>query len=143
MSDHFKPVAALPPTNEPYRVAVRRLRWFKAAFLRFVEAQEDELGCEFDIDETKIAADFVHWLEMIDRQRPSDKSERPAFFSFAASLMFRELIADMPIKARGPATKQDANAPGAFWPTGRFRPIPSLGIRMITRCWNTRTGSTA
>lgn len=118
MSDQIKPIATLPPTNEPYRVAVRRLRWFKAAFLRFVEIQEDELGCDFEIEETKIAAVFVRWLEMIDRQRPSDKSERPAFFAFAASLMFRELIADMPIKARGPATKQDADAPGAFWPEG-------------------------
>lgn len=118
MSDQFKPIAPLPPTNEPYRVAVRRLRWFKAAFLRFVETQEDELGCEFSVDEARIAAVFVRWLERIDRQRPRDKSERPAFFAFAASLMFRELIADMPIKARGPTTKPDPDAPSAFWPEG-------------------------
>ncbi|MDH6266104.1 hypothetical protein M2360_001500 [Rhizobium sp. SG_E_25_P2] len=118
MSEQFKPMASLPPTNEPYRVAVRRLRWFKAAFTRFVETLEAELGCEFTVDETKIAAVFVRWLEMIDRQRPNDKSERPAFFAFAASLMFRELIADMPIKALGPATKQKPDAPSAFWPEG-------------------------
>lgn len=118
MSEHFKPSATLLPTNEPYRIAVRRLRWFRAAFIRFVEAIGRDLGCEFAIDDTKIAAIFVRWLETIDRQRPTDKSKRPAFFAFAASLMFKELIADMPIKAGTVPTKVGPNSPEAFWPEG-------------------------
>ena len=118
MSEHFKPTVPLPSTNEPYRIAVRRLRWFRAAFIRYTEAIGQDLGCEFDIDETKIAAIFVRWLETIDRQRPTDKSQRPAFFAFAASLMFRELISDMPIRAKAAPTHADANSPGSLWPEG-------------------------
>lgn len=118
MSEAFKPAIALMPTNEPYRIAVRRLRWFRAAFIRYTEAIGRDLGCEFIVDENKIAAIFVKWLETIDRQRPKDKSQRAPFFSFAASLMFRELIADMPIKAKNKPTRAEPDSPGAFWPEG-------------------------
>lgn len=118
MFDGHTPRIAMLPTNEPYRIAVRRFRWFRAAFVRYVENIGCDLGCTFVIDDTKIAAVFVRWLEMIDRQRPADKSQRSAFFAFAGSLMFRELIADMPIKAVSEPTNVDPNSPGAFWPEG-------------------------
>ena len=34
----------LPLTNEPLRIAVRRLRWFRAAFHRHAEAYGRDLG---------------------------------------------------------------------------------------------------
>jgi hypothetical protein len=109
---------ALPPTNEPLRIAVRRLRWFKLAFQKFVEATAGDLGCTFEVDDVKLAAAFMRWLDAIEIQRPSDKAERKAFFEFAAALMLRELTADPPIKAKGPATRAAADSAAAFWPEG-------------------------
>ncbi len=110
--------AALPPTNEPLRVAVRRLRWFKVAFQGFVEATGRDLGCAFDIDDAKLAAAFMRWLNAIEMQKPSDKSQRKNFFEFAAALMLRELTTDMPVMAKGPATLADPGSAAAFWPEG-------------------------
>lgn len=109
---------ALPPTNEPLRIAVRRMRWFKQAFQKFVEATGRDLGCSFEVDDVKLAAAFMRWLDAIESQRPSDTTERKAFFEFAAALMLRELIADLPIVAAGPPTRPDANSAAAFWPEG-------------------------
>jgi hypothetical protein len=109
---------ALPLTNEPLRIAVRRLRWFKLAFQKFVEAIAGDIGCTFEVDDVKLAAAFMRWLDAIEIQRPTDKAERKAFFEFAAALMLRELTADPPIKAKGPATRAAADSAAAFWPEG-------------------------
>lgn len=109
---------AIPATNEPLRVAVRRLRWFKQAFQRHVELYGRELGCAFVVDDAKLASVFVRWLEAIDRQKPADKTQRRAFFEFAAGLMLRELVADMPVTATTPATLAKPDSAAAFWPEG-------------------------
>jgi hypothetical protein len=109
---------ALPPTNEPLRIAVRRMRWFRAAFERYMAVFGEEIGCRFVIDETKLAAIFVRWLRAVEAQKPADKSQRRAFFEFAASLMMRELTADMPVKAEAAPTKAAEDSAAAFWPEG-------------------------
>lgn len=118
MSDLKLHTEVLPRTNEPLRIAVRRLRWFKPAFLRFVETTGREIGCAFTVDEAKLAAIFVRWLTAIERERPVDRSERKAFFEFAAALMLRELVADMPVAATSAPTLADAGSAAAFWPEG-------------------------
>ena len=118
MSEIRLNTAVLPPTNEPLRIAVRRLRWFKQAFQRFVETTERDLGCAFEVDDTKLAAAFMRWLNAVEIQRPADKAERKAFFEFAAALMLRELTADPPLRAKGPATAAAADSAAAFWPEG-------------------------
>lgn len=109
---------ALPPTNEPLRIAVRRLRWFKAAFLRFVEVSGAELGCEFEVDDSKLASAFMRWLDAIEIQKPSNKAERRAFFEFAAALMLRELTADIPLTVKTPTRNAKLDSAAAFWPEG-------------------------
>ncbi len=109
---------AIPATNEPLRVAVRRLRWFKQAFLRHVEAYGRDLGCTFAVDEARLAAVFVNWLDAIDQQRPADKTQRRAFFEFAAALMLRELTANMPVTAKTAPTLAKPESAAAFWPEG-------------------------
>jgi hypothetical protein len=94
------------------------MRWFKAAFLRFVATTGEDLGCTFDVDEAKLAAAFMRWLKSIELQKPANKDERRAFFEFAAALMLRELTADMPVSASGPARLADAESAAAFWPEG-------------------------
>lgn len=115
MSDARLHPESLPPTNEPLRIAVRRLRWFKAAFLRYAEATGREIGCRFAVDEAKLAAAFLRWLEAIEQQKPADRSQRRDFFEFAAALMLRELTAEMPLMASGMAPGESA---AAFWPEG-------------------------
>lgn len=108
--------ADLPPTNEPLRIAARRLRWFRVAFSRIVLRVGKEIGCEFDIDEVKLTQIFVRWLEALDRQRPVPKEERAAFVEFASSLAFRELISDMPTRVRAGTFQNRPDIPAGFWP---------------------------
>ena len=118
MSDLSRPDHILPPTNEPLRISVRRLRWFRAAFQKFTTEVGAKIGCEFRIDDAKLAEIFVRWLRAIESQKPSDKSARKVFFEFAAGLMLREFTADMPLQAMSPPDKVGADSAAAFWPEG-------------------------
>lgn len=108
----------LPPTNEPMRVAVRRMRWLRAAFEAYLESIGTALGCDFELDSTKLGTAFVRWLRGVRHQKPANKAERRAFFDFAASLMAKELVANMPIRAHGPPSLVEPDSPAAFWPEG-------------------------
>ena len=118
MSDARLHPDQLPPSNEPLRIAVRRLRWFKSAFFNYVETMGREIGCKFSVDDTKLAAAFLRWLEAIERQKPADKRQRRDFFEFAAALMLRELTADMPVTAQSAPTRAHRDSAAAFWPEG-------------------------
>lgn len=118
MSDLILSQHTLPPSNEPLRISVRRLRWFRAAFQKFTDELGAEFGCEFRIDEAKLAEIFVRWLRAVERQKPSDKSARKEYFEFAAGLMLREFTANLPLQAMSKPTKVDPESAAAFWPEG-------------------------
>jgi len=118
MSEVRLNLSALPPTNEPLRMAVRRMRWFRQAFRAHVEATGQEIGCAFAIDEAKLGGIFVRWLRAVQEQKPADRAERRAFFEFAASLMLRELTAEMPLTVTAPPAGVPADSAAAFWPEG-------------------------
>jgi hypothetical protein len=109
---------ALPPTNEPLRLAVRKMRWFRAAFEAYVQQVEAELGCRFELDYARLGTAFVHWLRGVREQKPSDRGDRRAFFDFAASLMAKELVSNMPVTASSAPVLAPRGSPGAFWPEG-------------------------
>ncbi len=112
---------ALPPTNEPLRVAVRRMRWFRTAFRTHAEALGRHIGCAFQVDDPRLAVIFVRWLRAVDAQRPEDRRDRrdrQAYFEFAAGLMLRELTADMPLAALQPPARVARDSAAAFWPEG-------------------------
>ena len=109
---------SLPPTNEPLRIAVRRMRWFRAAFEAYVKAIGDRVGCTYQIDDAKLAAIFVRWLRAVESQKPSNRQDRHDYFEFAAGLMLRELTADMPLVALSPPSKSAADSAATFWPEG-------------------------
>ena len=109
---------SLPPSNEPLRIAVRRMRWFRTAFDAYVAATGVRIGCTFHVDEAKLAGIFVRWLRAVERQKPSDRKDRHDYFEFAAGLMLRELTADMPLSVITPPTRTDANSAATFWPAG-------------------------
>ena len=109
---------ALPATNEPLRLAVRRLRWFRLAFERFVQATGDQIGCRFDLDEARLAEIFLRWLKSVEAQKPQARTDRHDYVAFAAGLMLRELCATLPIKAQAAPTRADSASAAAFWPEG-------------------------
>ena len=109
---------SLPPTNEPLRTAVRRMRWFHAAFDAYIEAVGARIGCTYKVDEAKLAAIFVRWLRSVQRQKPSDPKDRHDYFEFAAGLMLRELTADMPLSVISKPSKAAEDSAAAFWPEG-------------------------
>ncbi len=111
-------IEALPRSNEPVHVAVRRMRWFRQALRRYLDRLEGELGCRFEIDDGKVAGIFVRWLRAVEAQKPLDPMARRSFFEFAAGLMLREMTGDMPLRATGPATAADPHGAAAFWPEG-------------------------
>ena len=118
MSDARLNQDALPATNEPLRIAVRRLRWFKAAFQRHAEKIGHDLGCRFEVDNVKLAAAFMRWLDAIETQKPASKADRRAFFEFASALMLQELTVDMPVKIDGAPVLAAPDSAAAFWPEG-------------------------
>jgi hypothetical protein len=115
MSD---PAIAMPPTNEPLRVAVRRLHWFRSAFADYAQLVGAQIGCEFELDQTALTTVFVRWLRAVNKQKPSDHAERKDFFEFAAGLMLRELNQAKPLAARGTPCLADKASAAFFWPEG-------------------------
>ncbi|APG86623.1 hypothetical protein SAMCCGM7_pA0284 (plasmid) [Sinorhizobium americanum CCGM7] len=118
MFDLRQLIAHLPPTNKPLRIAARQLHWFRTAFEAHAQLCGELMGCRFQIDDLKLARAFVRWLKNIEQQRPVNKTERREFFEFAPSLMLRELIAEMPLKATKPPQQLVQGSAAEFWPEG-------------------------
>jgi hypothetical protein len=118
MSDLARHAGLLPATNEPLRVAIRRMRWFRAAFRRYLDHLERELGARYEIDDARLAAVFVRWLRKVEAQKPRDPAARRSFFEFSAGLMLREMTADMPVRVAQAPTRAAGDGAAAFWPEG-------------------------
>lgn len=110
--------AALPPSNEPLRIAARRLRWFRAAFLSHLALLEKETGQRFTVNETALAAVFVDWLRALAAQRPAMRGEREAFVDFSGGLALREFCRHQPLQLLSAAQGPEAQSPEDFWPEG-------------------------
>ena len=65
-----------------------------------------------------LAQAFVVWLRAVEAQRPSNAADRRAYFEFAAGLMLKELVRQMPIRATVRPTRAEADTPAGFWPEG-------------------------
>jgi hypothetical protein len=109
---------ALPVAPEPVRMAVRRLRWFRAALLSQIDAISAETGVSYQINDRALAAAFVAWLRRVEAQNPRDPGRRRAFFDFAAGLMLHELMLKMPLRAGPLPAGADRDQPEYFWPEG-------------------------
>ncbi len=118
MFDVTRAKSTLPSSNQPIRVAARQFRWFKQAFHKYTSAYSERVGVQFVIDDEKLAACFLRWLDVISTQRPGEKAEREDFIKFAPSLMLNEFIADMPIRATNHSYVDDESSVEGFWPEG-------------------------
>lgn len=119
----------LRPTKEPLRIAVRRLRWFRASFRSQTEVITENTGYGFEILEDRLTAAFISWLRKVEAQRPADTADRPAYFDFAAGLMLRELLSDPPLRVTHRPAAPDKDAPETIWPEGFVCTTFCLGVR--------------
>ncbi|MDK4737070.1 hypothetical protein [Rhizobium sp. CNPSo 3490] len=94
------------------------MHWFKAAFHAHAAFCGEAMACDFAVDDVKLAGAFVRWLDHVDRQKPKENAERREFFQFAPSLVLREFVSDMPIKAMRSPANVDPKSPESFWPEG-------------------------
>ena len=105
------------------RHRLRRLRWFLMAFRKNVALIAEHYGYRFVIDETKLTAAFLNWIETVEQQKSFARIDRKDFIIFAAGLVLKELITEAPAKVQGhtPQTNADATEMAdiiAFWPEG-------------------------
>lgn len=118
----------LPASNEPLRVAARRLRWFRNAFALQLEAIGEETGLRYRLDDRKLGSAFVSWLRKIEAQNPHEQEHRRAFFTFASGMMLYELIRAMPVAAEPLPPGADRSRPEYFWPEGYACTIFCLNV---------------
>lgn len=109
---------SLPRTVEPYRVAIRRLRWFRAALVHQLASLSVQTGVVYEVDDRKLAAAFVAWLRRVEEQKPDHPEHRRAFFDFAAGVMLEELLSKMPLREKAPAAPPEEAGPEHVWPEG-------------------------
>lgn len=124
MSEHH-----LPATTEPLRVAIRRLRWFRAALGQHLDELHRETGLTFAIDDRKLAAIFVGWLRDIERQRPGNATERRTYFDYVSALMLRNLLREMPLQVGALPAQADTSHAEYFWPEGYALTLFCLNVR--------------
>lgn len=142
MSD--APDLQLPATAEPLRVAIRRLRWFRQAFGRQLEELSADTGLKFTVDDRRLAQTFVDWLRDIEAQKPTNPSERRAYFDFVSALMLRNLLRDMPLKAGSLPPGADPGRAEYFWPEGFACTVFCLNVRaaVLEQEFDAETGLT-
>ncbi|QND53728.1 hypothetical protein HB779_18920 [Phyllobacterium sp. 628] len=105
------------------RHSLRRLRWFRMAFRKNVAVIAEHYGYRFTIDETKLTAAFLNWIETVEQQKSFAHVDRKDFIIFAAGLVLKELISQAPAKVQGHTPQNNPHASEmadiiAFWPEG-------------------------
>lgn len=129
MSEPSFPSITLPASADPIRAAVRRMRWFRAAFGTVVQRVGQDIGADIQVDEPALARCFVTWLRRVEQLNPHDPQARRAFFDHAAGLMLRELIAANPCRVMTPPDPGDPQDPARFWPEGFCYTIYCMNVR--------------
>ncbi|RJE89277.1 hypothetical protein [Paracoccus onubensis] len=119
----------LPDSPDPIRVAVRRMRWFRASFAAVVDRIGHEIGATIEIDDAALARCFVSWLRKVEQINPRSEKIRRGFFDHAAGLMLRELINAQPCRIVSPPTEPDPANPAHFWPEGYCYTIYCMNVR--------------
>lgn len=119
----------LPNSPEPIRVAVRRMRWFRASFAAVVDSVGHEIGAKIKTDEAVLARCFVTWLRKVEQLNPHSEQARRGFFDHAAGLMLRELISAQPCCVVSQPSEPDPDNPAYFWPEGYCYTIYCMNVR--------------
>jgi beta-phosphoglucomutase-like phosphatase (HAD superfamily) len=108
---------------------VRRLRWFRRAFLEQVASVSHETHITFDVDTPRLAEAFIDWSKAFELQKPSAEPDKRRYVDFAAGLMLANLIRKAPLRSRQVGVDDPVVAPSAFWPEGYAYLAFCLNIR--------------
>jgi hypothetical protein len=115
--------------NTPVRKSVRRLRWFKEAVQRQIDALSEQTGVKFSVDDKELHSLFLRWLESFEAQKPSEDGKKEDYVNFASGLMLRELINSKPARVTTLPDDADKSNPAYFWPEGYLYVVLCLNIR--------------
>lgn len=108
--------------------AVRRLRWFRRAFMEQIASVSRDCGIAFDVDTTRLAGAFLEWSAAFEAGKPAQEAEERAYVDFAAGMMFDHLLAHAPLSARTPG-RDAATTPVEFWPEAYACAVFCLNVR--------------
>ena len=115
--------------DAPVRKSARRLRWFKKALYRQVEALSEENGIAYQVDDAEVRALFLRWLEAFEAQKPASLEDRADFVNFASGLMLRELLRANAVTSLSLPEGADRSKPVYYWPEGYLYVMLCLTIR--------------
>lgn len=98
----------------PTRKSVRQLRWFETSFRAQMDAISAQTGQHYDLSEQRLVETFLSWHRAFDCQKPASRMVRRAYVSFAAGMMFYELLQKRPVSVR--TQPASANTPAQLQP---------------------------
>lgn len=119
----------LPDSQDPIRVAIRRMRWFRASFAAVADRVGSEIGATLETDETALAQCFVSWLRKVEQVNPHSEKSRRGFFDHAAGLMLRELLNAGPCRLLSKPIELNPTDPAHFWPEGYCYAVYCMNVR--------------
>lgn len=108
---------------------VRRLRWFRRAFLEQMSSVSQETGIVFEVDTSQLGEAFFAWSKDFEEQTPELEEDKRRYVEFAAGLMLRNLIEKSPVHARQGNDVTLAATPAEFWAEGYAYLAFCLNIR--------------
>ncbi|GAA6177329.1 hypothetical protein [Sulfitobacter pacificus] len=115
--------------NTQVRRAVRRLRWFRRAFLEQVAVISEDCGIPFDIDTIRLADAFLEWSAAFERKKPTSRADKRRYVDHVSGLMLEQLLRKAPLSARcGDKAPNDAT-PAQLWPEGYACVVFCLNVR--------------
>lgn len=115
--------------NAPIRKSARRLRWFKETLHRQVDALTKQTGIDYSVDDNKVRALFLRWLDAFEAQKPAELDDKSDFVDFASGLMLRELINSKPVSVTSLPPNANQDNPAYYWPEGYLYVVLCLNIR--------------
>lgn len=115
--------------NTQVRRAVRRLRWFRRAFLEQVAVVSEDCGIPFDVDTIRLADAFLEWSAAFERRKPTSRHDKRRYVEHVSGLMLDQLLRKAPLCARRDKSGEHSESPAQFWPEGYACVVFCLNVR--------------
>ncbi len=103
-------------TPLPTRKSVRQLRWFESSFRAHLAATLAQTGVQYEISDRRLVDTFLAWHRAFDSQKPASRMVRRDYVSFAAGMMFHELLGKRPVSVQPGMAQNDPANPALFRP---------------------------
>lgn len=109
-------IEKLMETSLPTRKSVRQLRWFETSFRAQMDAISAQTGQHYALSEQRLVETFLSWHRAFDTQKPASRMVRRAYVSFAAGMMFSELLQKRPVTVLKGPVSPDGKTPAHTQP---------------------------